>query len=144
VSRGTDLIKSAFGEEVDLVAFFADEARARELLTELLHPDAEFEFIRSAGEGGAFAEIGPRRGVEGVVEAWGQWLEPFSSYRTQGRGAFAIEGGLLTVVHASGVTRNGAVALEEDHGSVWRLRDGKVSRWEAWLHADDAKAACGL
>ena len=36
---------------------------------------------------------GPRRGVEAVIEAWGHWLEPFSSYRTQGRGAFAIEGG---------------------------------------------------
>jgi hypothetical protein len=144
VSDGTDLIRRTFGEEVDLVAFFADEARARELLTELLHPDAEFEFIRSAGEGSAFAEIGSRRGVEGVIEAWGHWLEPFSSYRTRGRGAFAIEGGLLTVIHASGVTRTGAVALEEEQASVWRLRDGKVSRWEAWLHADDAKAACGL
>jgi len=139
-----DLIGATFGGEVDMVAFFADEARARALLTELLHPDAEFEFIRSAGEGGAFQEIGAGQGVDGVVEAWGHWLEPYSSYRVFTRGAFPIEDGVLIVVHASGVTRTAAVALEEDQASVYRFRDGKVSRWEAWLHADDAKAACGL
>ena len=59
-------------------------------------------------------------------------------------GAIPIDGGMLIVVHTSGVTRTGAVALEEDQASVWRFRDGKVSRWEAWLHAEDAKAAFGV
>ena len=45
-----DLLRTAFGAERDLVALFADEAGARALLSELLHPDAEFEFIHSAGE----------------------------------------------------------------------------------------------
>ena len=74
----------------------------------------------------------------------GKWLEPYSSYRTEARGAFPIEGGLLTLIHASGVTRTGAAALEQDQASVWRFRDGKVWRWEAGLHAEDAKAARGL
>ena len=126
-----------------MVAFFADEARARAQLTELLHPDAEFEFIRTAGEEEA-GVTSIRRGVDGVIEGWGDWLEPFSSYRIEARGTFPIEDGVLIVAHASGVTRTGAVALEEDQASVWRFRDGKVSRWEAWLHAGDAKAACGL
>jgi ketosteroid isomerase-like protein len=87
---------------------------------------------------------GLRHGVDGVIAAWSDWLEPFSSYRIEARGNFPIEGGVLIVAHTSGVTRTGAVALEEDQASVWRFRDGKVSRWEAWLHAEDAKAACGL
>ena len=139
-----DLLRTAFGEERDLVALFSDEASARALLTELLRPDAEFEFIRSAGEEEAIGVTGTRHGVDGVIGAWGDWLEPFSSYRIGARGTFPIEDGVLIVVHASGVTRTGAVALEEDQASVWRFRDGRVSRWEAWLHAGDAKAAYGL
>jgi ketosteroid isomerase-like protein len=139
-----DLLRTAFGEERDMVAFFADEAKARALLTELLHPDAQFEFIRTAGEQEAIGVTGIRHGVDGVLGAWGDWLEPFSSYRIEARETLPIDDGLLIVTHASGVTRTGAVALEEDQASVWRFRDGKVSRWEAWLHAEDAKAACGL
>jgi len=144
MSRETDLIRAAFGGERDMVEFFADEAGARSLLTELLHPDAEFEFIRSAGEEEAIGVTGKRHGVDGVIGAWLDWLEPFSSYRIQPRGTLPIEDGVLILVHASGVTRTGAVALEEDQASVWRFRDGQVWRWEAWLHAGDAKAAYGL
>ena len=139
-----ELIRTAFGKERDLVDLFADEAGARALLTELLHPDAEFEFIRSIEPGGAMGVTGIRHGIEGVIGAWGDWLEPYSSYRIEARETFSIEDGVLIVAHASGVTRTGAVALEEDQASVWRFRDGKVSRWEAWLHAEDAKAANGL
>lgn len=67
-----DLIRTAFGTDRDLAALFADDAGARALLTELLHPDAEFEFIRSAEHDEALGVTGIRRGVEGVLgAAWG-------------------------------------------------------------------------
>ena len=138
-----DLVRAAFGAERDLVAMFADESSARALLAEMLHDDVEFEFIGSS-EDVTMGVTGVRRGIDGVLGAWRDWLEPFSSYRIEGRGSFPIEEAVLTVTRAFAVTRTGHVELEQDQAVVWHFRDGKVWRWEAWLYADDAKAAFGL
>lgn len=144
VNRELELVQMIFGEDRDLVILFGDPPRARELLGPIFHPDAEFEFMGVADLDDAMGVTGTRHGLDALLEAWTDWLEPFSSYRVEGRGFFPIDGGVLTLTRAFTRTRTGNVELEQDQAAVWRFRQGKVRRWEAWLYADDAKAAFGV
>ena len=144
MSQELELVQAIFGEERDLAVLFGDPPHARELFAAIFHADAEFEFIGIADLDDPMGVTGTRHGLDAMIEAWTDWLESFSSYRVEGRGFFPIEGGVITLTRAFTRTRTGNVELEQDQAAVWRFRDGKVWRWEAWLYAEDAKAAFGL
>ena len=137
-----EIIRTVFGTRRDLVDLFADPARARELFASICHPDIEFEFVGS--EGDAMGVTGARHGLDAMLAAWGDWLEPYSAYTVEARGHVPIERGVLSFIHTFTRTRTADVELEQDQAAVWRFRDGKVSHWEAWLYAEDARAEFGV
>jgi ketosteroid isomerase-like protein len=84
------------------------------------------------------------RGVEGLIEGWRDWLEPYSSYELEVEDL--IDGGeaIVTLVHVQAITARDGVPVEHRPAAVWTVRDAKVVRVAFYLDRDHALEAAGL
>jgi ketosteroid isomerase-like protein len=131
------LMRELLPREIDMVGFVNSGG---ELWPHLLHrvsPDLVIEFFPEA--------LGGRiegAGVQGMVEGWREWLEPYEAYVT------AIEdleelptGDILILVHARARTHRDGVEVEHSPAAVATVRDGLLQRMRFYLDRDEARAA---
>ena len=137
-----ELVRAFFaGAPDDLVAAIEDPGwveTAREGLGPLLTADFEFVTVsQSVGMPGA------RKGVEGFFTAYRAYAEMWESYSLKPERF--VEAGDRVVVEAkiSGITRRGAVRLEQDVAAVYTFEDGKIRRIEEFSDVASAYAAAG-
>jgi hypothetical protein len=128
--------------EGDLVAVLRDEdgvAAFRETLAGITTPDVE---VVMSGPGGFSSTF---RGVDGFVEGWRDWLEPFTSYRMELDPEPRISGDAVVLFARQVATPRGSpVAVTDDAASVAFLRDGRIHRIEFHLDREMALRAAGL
>ena len=122
--------------ERDVVEALRDEAaRAafRDELAPIAAPDIEILMVGPGGFSGSF------NGVDGFLDAWADWLEPFSSYRMEldpevRRGADVA----VFFARQVAIPKGSASPVTNDAAAVAFFRDGKVARIE--FHLDRAAA----
>jgi len=126
----------------DLVAALRDEAGLaafRETLAAITTPDVE---VVMSGPGGFSSTF---RGVDGFLEGWRDWLEPFTSYRMELDPEPRISGDAVVLFARQGASPRGSgAAVTDDAASVAFLRDGKIHRIEFHLDREMALRAAGL
>jgi ketosteroid isomerase-like protein len=126
--------------DTDVVSIFRDDSlfeAAAAALTGLFDSD----FVAVAVWRGAGTTY---TGVDGFREMWLDWLEPWAVYRVQVEEV--IDSGDRVVVLVRDRARRADMDAEVEliSGSVWTIRDGRVSRVEFYGTRPEALEAVGL
>jgi ketosteroid isomerase-like protein len=130
---GTDLTMLVSQEPEELGWFQA--------LVLALAPD----FEAAGGDLSGAGLVLPGRGLEGLLDAWREWLRAWDMYRTEiEKFIDAGENRVVVLVRDHGRLRGSDVELEQLGGSVWTVRDGKIARIEFHTSRGNALVAAGL
>jgi uncharacterized protein len=83
---------------------------------------------------------GSYSGHEGVRDAMGSMLEVWSDYQSEP--LEYIENGEFVVVRlcAHGIGRASGIQVEDEVAHLWRIKDGKIVRFAAYIDSSDALA----
>jgi ketosteroid isomerase-like protein len=110
----------------------------REMLLSVADPDIELSWSTSwAGER-------HYKGKDGVVQAFRDWIEPFSEYRAEALDFIEAGDRVLVPNRQCGVGKNSGVPVEIKVTWVYELRDGLITRIDEYDTLDEASAAAGL
>src|SRR6266487_1248747 len=143
--ENVEIVKSVHPPSgTDLTTLFSTEAEESggfEALASALTPD--FEAVGGDFAGAGLGSRGP--GLEGLVEAWREWLRPWETYWTEVEEFIdAGEDRVVVLVRDHGRPRGSDAEVENVGGSVWTLRDGKIARIEFYAKREEALEAVGL
>jgi ketosteroid isomerase-like protein len=141
--ENVELVKALQPVDNDLVELFTVE---NALDTPMLSasPDSfedDFEVTFISGEPGVEIQ---RRGPEGLVDAWREWLAPWASYRMTLEDVLDAGDNVVVLVHVEGRTAHDDVLMTHDAAAVWSIRRGKITRIGFYLHREHALKAVGL
>ena len=138
------VVREIFAEPIEMVTLFEDLETATTIFGPAATEDVEMEFVGPPGLAGDVTEFEVSRGRAGLVRAWARWLEPYSSYRATLQNVTVLDDArVLAEVSVLARTATDGVDLHQDQAAVFTFRDGRIARWEAWLHAEDARRAVG-
>jgi hypothetical protein len=108
-------------------------------LAQIASPDLETAML--SGGAGIRDEF---RGVDGFVEAWRGWLQPFESFVVEPEGEpFGTADTIVNYAHQTGVLSGGGEVTAKG-AAVWFFRDGCLARIEFHLDREEALRAAGL
>lgn len=138
--ENVDLVMALQPSGVDLVAVTGGEEPFAEIPDSLFEEDFRCSFTAA----GARAEIGPSFGVEGLVTAWRDWLEPWGTYEIEAERFLDVGDRVVAFVRVRGRTRRDKVYVEHTPAAVWSLRDGTVQAIDFYLEREEALKAVGL
>jgi ketosteroid isomerase-like protein len=85
-----------------------------------------------------------RPGVQGLREAWLDWLEPWETYRVEIEQLREVGDRVLVTTRDFGRRSGMADEVELKGSAVWTIRDGKVARAEFFAERGKALEAVGL
>jgi ketosteroid isomerase-like protein len=126
---------------VDIAELFRDEVASTalvEAVAPVLNPDFEAVFVDALRGETTY------RGIDGLREAWLDWLSPWETYRTEVEEARDLGERVLLLVRDFGRREGSTQDVALNGAAVWTLREGTVVRAE--FHHDRATAlkAVGL
>jgi ketosteroid isomerase-like protein len=123
-------------------------------LTDLFGDETVVERLRATAafdpkvevSGGHIAGVSVNaRGLDGLIEAWREWLEPWEVYWTEVEDFLdAGNDQVVVLVRDHGRLRASDSEVQTVGGSVWTVRDGKIVRIEFHADREDALEAAGL
>jgi ketosteroid isomerase-like protein len=107
--------------------------------TELFDPAVEVDVSRTNPEGGLY------RGAEGFQELMTQWLGPWDDYSLELLELIdAGKAGVVAVAREKGRIKGSDTWTEQTRGSLWTIRDGRISGYTEYQDRDAALEAAGL
>jgi ketosteroid isomerase-like protein len=123
-------------------------------LVALLHDQAAFQAVASAVEPLFKPDftlettvLGLREtytGLEGLRQAWIDWLEPWSSYFDELEDAVDLGDRVMLVGHHRGKRRDSEAEVEMFAAAIYTVKDGKVSHVAYYADRAEALEAAGL
>jgi ketosteroid isomerase-like protein len=131
--------------ETDLAALFRDDATweaAREGLGAVFDPDCESAIVMP-GSGDA-ATRRTYRGVDGLRDAWLDWLAPWESYHVRIERLLDAGERVVVLPRDRGRRRGMEAEIESPVAAIWTVRDGRVIRAEFYASRDQALLDAGL
>jgi len=142
-----ETVRSIFSQPLDMVLLSAEgDAGGERLLAAAATSDIEFEFVGPPeNETAGVSALGAHHGRAEMLDAWREWLQAYSSYIVELREVHPLgELSVLAEVECTARTATGDVEMRQRQGALFEFRGDQICRWQAWLHADDAKAALGV
>ena len=120
--------------DLDLARLRDDRASleaVRDHVAKFVHPDFEVQvtFAAPASE---------TRGADAMIEAWGEWLSVFSSYRPQLEEAVDVGDGRVALFGRDRASTQEGIEMTMPVGAIYEVRDGLVAR--ARFFPDEASA----
>jgi ketosteroid isomerase-like protein len=90
-------------------------------------------------------QVGVRdhRGHDGVREVMEDWIGTWDDYEIELRGMRGVGDALVLALHQRGRGKGSGAAMEGDVWFVWRVRAGKLVRWQMFSSEGEALAAAG-
>ncbi len=108
-------------------------------LNELADPNLEVAMI---GPDPAFRQ--DRSGPSGFVEAWGDWLSPFDTFRMEVDEIIDRGDRIVTLVRQFATPAGGSIEIENVGAAIWFFEGGKLKRVEFHLDREAGLRAAGL
>jgi hypothetical protein len=128
------------GDWIEAMADEGDYAERLEPIRRIAAPDLEVVMI---GPGGSFTQS--FNGVDGVRDAWSDWLEPFASYTVEPEELReATPDRFVFLGRQIAVPKGGGTAIESSAAAVFFFRGELLSRIEFHLDRAAAMRAAGL
>ena len=107
-----------------------------EIPVEVFDPDVEFVQVEG------FAGTGTNKGVDGVRKVLANLLDAFESLKMRPRGVLGErDGKVLMLVALTVLGRGSRIQVKETMFHVWEMRDGRISRWQAFAEEEPARSA---
>ena len=122
---------------LDLAAFLRDEAAAA---VEAASGDFTDDFVATTHQ----VSSESYSGLEGLRQAWLDWLEPWESYRVEIERVIDLGDRVLVLVHDYGRLRGAEEEVRIVGAALWTIRDDKISRAEFFADRNNALEAAGL
>jgi ketosteroid isomerase-like protein len=144
--ENVEVVKRVQASGVDLAELFrastVPNPSASEIDLTAFESDFETEFIAR----GAIGSLQPTTslGLQGFVEGWRDWLEPWESYYIEAEEFIDAGDEVVSLTRVRAQTTRDAVAVEHRPGAVWSLREGKIVRVRFFLDRHEALEAAGL
>jgi ketosteroid isomerase-like protein len=130
-------------ENVKLVRGMLERVGSRsqnpEALYELLAPDVVWD---SSPMG--LPDSGVYVGHDGVREFWRRWLGPWEEWEFLPEEFVAAGDKVVVAMYMRGRGKGSGVWVEQRHGQVWTVRDGKIARHDLCPDAEHALRAAGI
>jgi ketosteroid isomerase-like protein len=146
--ENVEIVKRVQPERIDMVKLFrASNAPDSDVTPEtaridgtVFDDDFEVEFISEIA-----GALRPRsRGVQGFVEAWLDWLEPWESYYVETEDFIDAGEEVICFVLVRAQSARDAVPIKHESAALWSLREGKIVGVRFYLERDKALEAAGL
>ena len=83
-------------------------------------------------------------GVDGLVEAWRDWLAPWSEFATEVEEVLGGGEKVVVLVRQHGRTAAGSAEVEEKSAVVFTFREGRILRMEFFYDRTSALKSAGL
>jgi ketosteroid isomerase-like protein len=144
--ENVEIVKKVQPSGVDLVELFrastVPDPSATGIDLTAFESDFETKFIASR----VFGSIRPTTslGLQGFVEAWRDWLEPWESYYIEVEGFIDAGDEVVSLTRVRAQTTRDAVAVEHRPAAVWSVRAGKIARVRFYLERAEALEVAGL
>lgn len=128
---------------IDLVEVFSEGFEAQAAIdpdSEFFQRDLEVQFIARGDklEGTVY------RGLEGMAQAWREWLEAWTSYRLEVDEFVDAGDKVVVLVRVAARTVRDDVLMHHTPGAVYTIRDGKVASIRFYLDRSEALEAAGV
>ena len=104
----------------------------------LLHPDIEWVNPRYA------LEPGTRRGIDAFTSITDELDQRFGDFRMEVERLIDVGDRVVVIATMRGRGTGSGVEVENRHGSVWTVRDGKAVRFQWFQEPEEALEAVGL
>jgi ketosteroid isomerase-like protein len=140
-AENVELIRAMLpSPDTDIANLFRDDrlfASTVGGLEGLFHPDVESV---PAWRGGGTTYSG----IDGFREMWIDWLEPWATYHVQVDEMIEAGDSVVVVVRDRARRHDMDVEVELISGSVWTVRDRKITRVEFYGNHEELREATGL
>jgi ketosteroid isomerase-like protein len=142
--RDVEIVRGLLGpfEQGDIVPLFRDEAISAAITAAtapFFTPDFECVFVREDVGRAAYW------GLDGLRDAWLDWLSPWESYRAEIEDVIDARDGRVVVLSRDYARPKGTDAEVYFIGApVWTVRDGKIARIEFYWNRAEGLQAAGL
>lgn len=117
----------------------ADRSRLESAIREVAGPDLECVMV--APDPAFKTEW---RGVEGLLDAWADWLAPFERFWLEIEDVIESGDVVVTLVRQHALPRGGGREVENAGAAVWTFEEGILSRVEFHLDREVALKSAGL
>jgi ketosteroid isomerase-like protein len=140
-AENVELVRKLHPTDVDLVDLFVrGDPENFGMDRDLFEDDFEVQFLaESAGR-----EQPTVHGVEGLLEAWRDWLQPWASYHLEVEELIDAGDEVVAPVRVRARTAHDGVAVEHAPAAVWTIRNGKIAAIRFYLDRQEAMQAAGL
>jgi len=141
--ENVELVKALQPSGIDLVEVFAQEFESQtadDPDAELFHRDLEVQFIAR----GETLEGTVYGGLEGLAQAWREWLAAWTSYRLDVDEFVDAGDKVVVFVRVAARTARDDVLRHHTPGAIWTIRAGKVASIRFYFDRSEALEAAGL
>ena len=139
--ENVEIVSRLLVDGVDVVPLVRDDAtwaKRRSETEELFEPDASVAWI-AHGQRPIEAT-----GLDDARQSWLDWLEPWETYRAQVERIVPVDDKVLMLARVHGRMAGTENDVELIFGSIYVLRDGRVTRVEHYADRAAALEAVGL
>jgi ketosteroid isomerase-like protein len=123
---------------VDYTAIDWDDEATREMTERFWSPEIELRWSRSGPEARVY------QGRDGVIQAFREWLEPFSEYYIEPLDFIEQEDRVIIPQRQWGVGSSSGVPVEIEVTHVYEVRDSQIARVDEYDSLEEALEAAGF
>lgn len=134
-------LEQGFPIDEDIPTALADRERLERLRLAIDAVAGEDLVIEMVGDKRFRTE---RRGVDGFVEAWRDWVSPFEALRVTIDDVIDSGNHLVVLVTQHARARGTGIEIADDAAAVWTFEGDRLTRVGFYLDRDDAKRAAGV
>jgi len=123
---------------VDATAVDWDDEAIREMTERFWSPEVELRWSRRGPDARVY------RGREGVIEAFREWLEPFSEYYAEPLDFIEVGDRVVVPNRQWGIGSTSGIPVEVEVTWVFEIRDNQMARLDEYDTLEEALEAAGL
>ena len=123
---------------VDCTAINWDGEAIRGMSEQFWSPDVELRWSMGNPEARVY------QGRDGVIQAFREWVEPFSEYYVEPLDFIEQEGRVIVPQRQWGIGSTSGIAVEVEVTYVYEVRDNQIARIDEYDTLEEALEAAGL
>jgi ketosteroid isomerase-like protein len=123
---------------VDLTGIDWDGDAFREMTERFWSPEVELRWTRNSPEARVY------QGREGLIQAFREWMEPFSEYYNEPLDFIEVGDRVVVPNRQSGIGSASGIPVEFEFTWVYEIRDGQLARIDEYDTLEEALEAAGL
>ena len=144
IERDAEFIGALFADAVDMVTAIEDEQWLGKV-GERVSPDVTTDFLVPEQGGIEVMEQSHFVGVDGLLEGWRIWLEPWEKFQIDREEIIDVgDGQVLVTAQATGRMHDSDVEVPQRVATLQRTENGRIVSMRFYLDQEQARRDAGL